>query len=98
MSNKQYIKQYNKLDDTKHQVDSVIEIMKDNVNKVLERDEKLTNIEDKTDELQDNAQRFQKVSTKLKQQMMCKNIKFMVALGVVVLFLLLIILLIIYKN
>jgi vesicle-associated membrane protein 2 len=91
-------KQYNKLDDTKQQVNTVIDIMKDNMEKVLQRDEKLTDIEDKADDLQDKSQRFQKLSTKLKQQMLCKNIKFMVAIGIVVLFLLLIILLIIYKN
>ena len=37
--------QYNKLDDTKKQVDTVIDIMKDNINKVLQRDEKLGDME-----------------------------------------------------
>ena len=91
-------KQYNKLDDTKHQVDTVIDIMKDNMGKVLQRDEKLGDIENKADELQDGAKRFQKVSKKLKQKMLCKNIKFIAVLGIVILFLILIILLIVFKN
>ena len=47
--------QYNKLDDTKKQVDTVIDIMKDNIEKVLQRDEKLGDMESRTEELQDGA-------------------------------------------
>jgi hypothetical protein len=90
--------QYNKLDDTKKQVDTVIDIMKDNIEKVLQRDEKLTDIESRSEELRDGASRFQKVSTKLKHKMWCKNMKFIIILAAIFLFLIMIILLIIFKK
>lgn len=90
--------QYNKLDDTKKQVDTVIDIMKDNIEKVLQRDEKLTDIESRSEELQDGASRFQKVSTKLKHKMWCKNMKFIIVLASIFLILIMIILLIIFKK
>lgn len=90
--------QYNKISDTKQQVDTVIEIMKDNMNKVIERDQKLEDMETRTEELQDGARRFNKISTKLKHKMWCKNMKFIIILASIFLFLLLVILLIIFKK
>lgn len=90
--------QYNKLDDTKKQVDTVIYIMKDNIEKVLQRDEKLSDMENRTDELRDGASRFQKTSTKLKQKLWCKNIRFMIILSAIFLILIMVILLIIFKK
>jgi TolA-binding protein len=90
--------EYNKLDSTKNQVDQVVLIMKDNIEKVLQRDEKLNNIETRVEELQDGAQRFQKISTKLKQKMFCKNMRFIMVLTMIFLILIMIILLIIFKK
>ena len=90
--------QYNKLDDTKKQVDTVIDIMKDNIEKVLQRDEKLGDMESRTEELRDRASRFQKVSTKLKHKMLCKNLKFIIVLATIFLFLIMVILLIVFKK
>jgi len=90
--------QYNKLTETKQQVDTVIDIMKDNVEKVLQRDEKLGDIETKTEELRDGSHRFQKVSTKLKYKLWCKNMKFVAILAAIFLILLMIILLVIFKS
>ena len=42
--------------------------------------------------------RFQKVSTKLKHKMWCKNIKFIIVLAVIFLFLIMVILLIVFKK
>lgn len=89
---------YNKLNDTHQQVNDVILIMKDNINKTLARDEKLGDIESKTEDLEANSKRFEKVSKKLKQKLMCKNIKFMVVLFLIVLFLILVIVLITLKK
>lgn len=90
--------QYNKLIDTKKQVDTVVEIMRDNVDKVLQREQKLDDMETKTEELKDGSSRFVRVSTKLKHKMWCKNMKFVVILGVIFLILLMIILIIIFKK
>lgn len=89
---------YNSLQNTKQQVDEVVLIMKDNIDKVLQRDEKLTDIESRSEELQDGANRFQKVSTKLKQKMWCKNMKYVIVLASIFLILIMIILLIIFKK
>ncbi|XP_004345740.1 hypothetical protein CAOG_06150 [Capsaspora owczarzaki ATCC 30864] len=76
-----------RLRQTQDQVDEVVGIMKNNVEKVLERDAKLTDIQDKSEALRDGAERFQTTSRKLKRKMWYKNIKFMIILVVVVLIL-----------
>ena len=90
--------QYNKLDDTKKQVDTIIDIMKDNIEKVLQRDEKLGDMENRTEELRDGASRFHKTSKKLKQKLWCKNMKFVIILASIFLFLIMVILLIVFKK
>eukprot|EP00124_Ichthyophonus_hoferi_P000289 Ihof_evm15s10 gene=Ihof_evmTU15s10 len=47
---------------TQSQVDEVVDVMRDNVNKVLERDANLTNLEDRSEQLQDGASRFKTTS------------------------------------
>ena len=49
--------------------------MRNNVEKVLERDAKLGDLEDKSDALKDGAERFQTSSRKLKNKMWWKNLK-----------------------
>lgn len=89
---------YNSLQNTKQQVDEVVLIMKDNIDKVLQRDEKLTNIESRSEELQAGANRFQKVSTKLKQKLWCKNMRFVMILASIFLILIILIIIIIMKK
>jgi|688.fasta_scaffold436168_1 hypothetical protein len=83
---------------TQKQVDDVVIIMKDNLNKVLERDQKLGDLETNTEELQIRAQRFQRVSHKLKNKMFWKNMRFMIILAVIILVVILIISLIVIKS
>ena len=47
--------------------------MRDNMEKVLERDAKLDDLNDKSEALSDGAFRFQKTSKKLKQAMCWQN-------------------------
>ena len=89
---------YNSLQNTKQQVDEVVLIMKDNIDKVLQRDEKLTDIESRSEELQAGANRFQKVSTKLKQKLWCKNMRFVMILASIFLILIILIIIIIMKK
>eukprot|EP00042_Codosiga_hollandica_P026614 m.127004 g.127004 ORF g.127004 m.127004 type:complete len:97 (-) comp52249_c0_seq1:231-521(-) len=83
-----------KLEDTQRQVDEVVGIMKDNMVKVLERDQKLNDLEDKSEGLRDGAARFEKSAVKLKRKMWWKNLKFMGILALVVIVLIVIIVLI----
>ena len=64
----------NKLDDIKN-------IMVENIERVLERGEKLELLVDKTDQLQQQAFKFEKSSKKLKNVMFWKRVKLYVLIG-----------------
>ncbi len=70
------------------QVDEVVGIMKNNVEKVLERDSKLSELDERADALQDGASQFEKQAGKLKNKFWLENLKFMIAGGIVGLLLL----------
>merc|ERR1712198_505108 len=72
----------NRLDQTRAQVGEVVDVMRVNVEKVLERDSKLTDLNSRADNLQAGANQFQTQATRLKK---------MIIIGVVVLVLLIII-------
>lgn len=60
------------------QVDEVCGIMKNNVEKVLERDSKLTELDERADALQDGASQFEKQAGKLKNKFWLQNMKFII--------------------
>lgn len=70
------------------QVDEVVGIMRSNVEKVLERDAKLSELDERADALQDGASQFEKQAGKLKNKFWLQNIKFIVAGAIVSLILL----------
>jgi len=65
------------------QVDEVVGIMRNNVEKVLERDQKLNELDEKADALQDGASQFEKSAGKLKNKFWMENMK-MIVIGAVV--------------
>ncbi|XP_013771737.2 vesicle-associated membrane protein 3-like isoform X1 [Limulus polyphemus] len=72
---------------TQAQVDEVVDIMKTNVEKVLERDQKLSELDDRADALQQGASQFEQQAGKLKRKFWwknCKMIAIMVGIGVVI--------------
>ena len=73
------------------QVDEVCGIMKDNLERVLERDAKLNELDERADALQDGASQFEKQAGKLKNKFWLQNLKSMIAMGVVGFILLLLI-------
>ncbi|XP_065206298.1 synaptobrevin-like [Planococcus citri] len=83
----------NKLQETRVEVDKVIKIMQDNVNKVLERDDKLHKLDDKADALLLHSSQFQSQAVTLRRKMWWKNKKMMLLLGSVGAFLFLFIIL-----
>ncbi|KAJ3628702.1 hypothetical protein Zmor_003947 [Zophobas morio] len=83
-----------RIQDTQRQVDEVVDIMRQNVSQVIERDEKLTNIDDKSEALVSGANRFQKTSTQVKRRLWWKNVWWTMAIVGVILLIVLIILLI----
>ncbi len=70
------------------QVDEVCGIMKDNLEKVLERDVKLNELDERADALQDGASQFEKQAGKLKNKFWLQNLKSMIGMGIVGLLLL----------
>lgn len=70
--------------DTQGQVDEVMGIMRNNIDKVLERDTKLQNLNERSDALQVGAHQFKQTGTQLKRKLWWKNVKFMIIIGVVV--------------
>ena len=54
-------------------VNEVVGIMRDNVEKVLERDAKIGDLEDKSEELMHGSKQFQRSAKTLKNKMWCQN-------------------------
>ncbi|XP_020777384.1 vesicle-associated membrane protein 8 isoform X2 [Boleophthalmus pectinirostris] len=82
-----------KLDHVQGQVNEVKVILKDNINKVLERGDRLDDLIGKTDDLQASADSFQRTSSRVARKYWWKNIKMMILIGVVVLIIVILIIL-----
>lgn len=82
-----------KLDQVQGQVNEVKVILKDNINKVLERGERLDDLIDKTDDLRTTADSFQRTSTRIARKYWWKNTKMMIIIGVIVLIVVILIIL-----
>lgn len=76
------------LANAKKEIDSVKDIMTENIERVLERGERIDLLVDKTDRLGGSARDFRVRSRGLRRQMWWKNVRIMVLLTVVVIFLL----------
>ncbi|CAB1332906.1 unnamed protein product [Coregonus sp. 'balchen'] len=72
-----------RLQQTQAQVDEVVDIMRVNVDKVLERDQKLSELDDRADALQAGASQFETSAAKLKNKYWWKNAKMMIILGLI---------------
>ncbi|XP_069557633.1 vesicle-associated membrane protein 8 isoform X2 [Brachyistius frenatus] len=82
-----------KLDQVQGQVNEVKVILKDNIDKVLQRGDRLDDLIGKTDDLQATADSFQRTSTRVARKYWWKNIKMMILIGAVVLIILILIIL-----
>uniref|UniRef100_A0A1B0CIW1 Putative vesicle-associated membrane protein 2-like isoform x3 n=1 Tax=Lutzomyia longipalpis TaxID=7200 RepID=A0A1B0CIW1_LUTLO len=91
----QQIAAQKRLQQTQAQVDEVVDIMKTNVEKVLERDQKLSELDDRADALQQGASQFEQQAGKLKRKFWLQNLKMMIIMGVIGLVILAIIMMII---
>uniref|UniRef100_A0A670KHD5 V-SNARE coiled-coil homology domain-containing protein n=1 Tax=Podarcis muralis TaxID=64176 RepID=A0A670KHD5_PODMU len=69
----------------KLQVDDVKNVMSQNIEKVLDREERLSELADRSDDLQTAAHGFQKTSTKISRKMWWKNTKMIIIIVSVVL-------------
>jgi hypothetical protein len=68
------------------QVKDVTDIMRENVQKIIERDQKINDVLDSSEKLRDSASFFQRTAVKLRRKMWWKNTKFTLILaGIVIL-------------
>lgn len=73
-----------KLQSTQKQVNEVVDIMKTNVERIMEREEKLSSLDERANNLSMSASQFQTTSGKLKRKYWWKNLKMMLILGCVI--------------
>ncbi|KAK4057385.1 ATP-binding cassette transporter snq2 [Microbotryomycetes sp. JL221] len=64
------------------QIDDTVGIMRENINKVAERGERLDALQDKTDNLAQSAQGFRKGANRVRKQMWWKDMKMRILIGV----------------
>ncbi|AJT76128.1 Snc2p [Saccharomyces cerevisiae YJM450] len=81
----------NKTAALRQEIDDTVGIMRDNINKVAERGERLTSIEDKADNLAISAQGFKRGANRVRKQMWWKDLKMRMCLFLVVIILLVVI-------
>ncbi|KAK3802413.1 hypothetical protein RRG08_034180 [Elysia crispata] len=73
--------QSKRLQQTQAQVDEVVNIMRVNVEKVIDRDQKISQLDDRAEALQAGASQFEASAGKLKRKYWWKNCKMMLILG-----------------
>jgi len=73
------------------QIDDTVGIMRENINKVAERGERLDSLQDKTDNLAVSAQGFRRGANRVRKNMWWKDMKMRIIIGVGVVILLIII-------
>jgi len=84
----QKVRAAKKFEQQQTQVDEVIGMMQKNVENVLERDSKLSALEERADALQDGSAQFEKRAGSLKNKFFMENLKSMIMMAVVGLILL----------
>jgi len=73
------------------QIDETVDIMRDNINKVADRGTRLHSLQDKTDNLAQSAQNFNRGANRVRKQMWWKDMKMRMCIAVGIIILLVII-------
>lgn len=79
--NPQLLASQRRMQQTQAQVDEVTEIMRVNVEKVLERDAMITQLDERADALKEGAEMFEKQAGALKSKFWWKNMKMILIMG-----------------
>uniref|UniRef100_A0A669PQF1 Vesicle associated membrane protein 4 n=1 Tax=Phasianus colchicus TaxID=9054 RepID=A0A669PQF1_PHACC len=80
-----------KIRHVQNQVDEVIDVMQENITKVIERGERLDDLQDKSESLSDNATAFSNRAKQLRRQMWWRGCKMKAIIALVAIVLLLVI-------
>ncbi|KNC98416.1 uncharacterized protein SPPG_06120 [Spizellomyces punctatus DAOM BR117] len=81
-----------------NQVDEVIGIMHNNIEKVMARGERLESLQNKTDDLQQGALQFKRGATKVRRQMWWKDLKLKLIIAAIVIVILIVIIVPVVKS
>ncbi|KAK2765033.1 SNAP receptor, synaptobrevin [Arachnomyces sp. PD_36] len=73
------------------QIDDTVGVMRENINKVSQRGERLDSLQDKTDNLAESAQGFRRGANRVRKQMWWKDVKMRICLAVGIVILLIVI-------
>jgi len=73
------------------EVREVVGIMQNNIDKVMERGERLETLQTKTDDLQQSSMQFKKGASQVRKKMWWQNMKLKLAIGGIIIVILLII-------
>lgn len=65
-------------------MDEVIGIMQNNIEKVMQRGEKLDSLQNKTEDLQQGALQFKKGASRVRREMWLKNLKMKIIIFVII--------------
>merc|ERR1712141_183647 len=88
-----------KIQEARKQVDDVVGIMRENVEKVMERDSKLSDLDDRANQLADSGLQFSRSAKKVKRKYWWENLKMKLIIGgVVVTIVIVIIVVIVVKT
>ncbi|KEZ39355.1 hypothetical protein SAPIO_CDS10048 [Scedosporium apiospermum] len=73
------------------QIDDTVDVMRENINKVSQRGERLDALQDKTDNLAVSAQGFRRGANRVRKQMWWKDMKMRMCIGIGIIILIVII-------
>ncbi|KAN0125849.1 synaptobrevin [Russula decolorans] len=79
------------------QIDDTVNIMRDNITKVVERQERLDSLQDKTDNLAVSAQGFRRNANRVRKNMWWKDMKMRLIIGLAIVVIIVIIVVSIVK-
>lgn len=73
-----------RIGESQRQVNEVVDIMRSNVNKILERGEKLDDLGERAESLEVGANQFHTSARRIKRKMWWQNVKMWIIIGIVV--------------
>ncbi|KAI8062655.1 synaptobrevin-domain-containing protein [Gongronella butleri] len=74
-----------KTQQVQQQVDEVVNIMQENIDKVMQRGERLDDLRGKTEDLQSTAGHFRRGANQVRKRMWWKDLKWKIIIGVTIL-------------
>ncbi|PVV01666.1 hypothetical protein BB560_003906, partial [Smittium megazygosporum] len=83
--------QPSKARNVQREVDQVVGIMQQNINKVMEREERLDTLQTKTEELNEGARQFRRGATEVRKKMWWRDMKLKLIIAAIVIILIVVI-------